>query len=175
MVKNPILIGLWAIAVCLPVLAREPDSLPNIVVIYTDDLGYGDVSSYNPDRGKILTPHVDRLAVQGMRFTDAHSSSGVCSPSRYTFLTGRYHWRTRLQQGIVGLWGAPLVAPDRLTVASMLKQLGQDLAEQHNLFGDEPEHVAELTALLQTQIERGRSTPGPDQSNDVAVKWNRIQ
>ncbi len=70
---------------------------PNIVVIYADDLGYGDVQCYNPERGKIPTPQIDRLASQGMRFTDAHSSSGVCSPSRYTLLTGRYHWRSRLQ------------------------------------------------------------------------------
>ena len=79
---------------------------PNIVVIYADDLGYGDIQCFNPARGKIQTPHVDKLASQGMRFTDAHSSSGVCTPSRYTILTGRYHWRTRLQRGIVGLWGA---------------------------------------------------------------------
>ena len=78
-------------------------SKPNIVVIYADDLGYGDVQCYNPDRGKIPTPHIDRLASQGMRFTDGHSSSGVCSPSRYTLLTGRYHWRSKLQSGIVGL------------------------------------------------------------------------
>ncbi len=101
-----------------------PTELPNIVVLFADDLGYGDVSCYNPARGKIPTPHMDRLAAQGMRFTDAHSSSGVCSPSRYTLLTGRYHWRTRLQRGIVGLWGPPLITPDRLTVAGMLKQQG---------------------------------------------------
>lgn len=101
---------------------------PNIVIIYADDLGYGDVACYNPERGKIPTPHIDKLASQGMRFTDAHSSSGVCSPSRYTLLTGRYHWRTRLQQGIVGLWGAPLIAPDRLTIAGMLKQQGYQTA-----------------------------------------------
>ncbi|HBJ35676.1 MAG TPA: hypothetical protein DDZ51_13210, partial [Planctomycetaceae bacterium] len=72
---------------------------PNIVIIYADDLGYGDVQCYNPQRGKIATPHIDRLASQGMRFTDGHSSSGVCSPSRYALLTGRYHWRTTLQSG----------------------------------------------------------------------------
>ena len=83
----------------------------NIVVIYADDLGYGDVQCYNPKRGKIPTPNIDRLAAAGMRFTDAHSSSGVCSPSRYTLLTGRYHWRTRLQAGIVGLWGSPVITP----------------------------------------------------------------
>ena len=103
---------------------KRPTGLPNIVVIFADDLGYGDVACYNPARGKIPTPHMDRLASQGMMFTDAHSSSGVCSPSRYTLLTGRYHWRTRLQQGIVGLWGAPLIAPDRLTIAGLLKQQG---------------------------------------------------
>ena len=97
---------------------------PNILVILADDLGYGDVQCYNPQRGKIPTPHMDRLAAQGMRFTDGHSSSGVCSPSRYALLTGRYHWRTRLQFGIVGVFGAPLIAPDRLTIAGLAKQQG---------------------------------------------------
>lgn len=97
---------------------------PNIVVIYADDLGYGDIHSYNPERGKVPTPNVDRLVKEGMRFTDAHSSSGVCSPSRYTLLTGRYHWRTRLQNGIVGRWGAPVIPPERLTIAGLAKQVG---------------------------------------------------
>lgn len=97
---------------------------PNLLVIYADDLGYGDVQCYNPERGKIPTPHIDKLAAQGMRFTDGHSSSGVCSPSRYTLLTGRYHWRTRLQASIVPLWGAPLIAPDRMTIGTLAKQNG---------------------------------------------------
>lgn len=97
---------------------------PNILIIYADDLGYGDVQCYNPQRGKIPTPHVDRLAAQGMRFTDAHSSSGVCSPSRYTLLTGRYHWRTRMQRGIVGGWEDPMIAPDRLTIGGLAGQQG---------------------------------------------------
>ncbi|MCA9210095.1 MAG: sulfatase-like hydrolase/transferase, partial [Planctomycetales bacterium] len=63
------------------VAAQQPKS-PNILIIYADDLGYGDVQCYNPERGKIPTPNIDRLASQGMRFTDGHSSSGVCSPSR---------------------------------------------------------------------------------------------
>ena len=104
--------------------SAEKRSAPNVVVILADDLGYGDVQCYNPQRGKIPTPNIDRLAAQGMRFTDGHSSSGVCSPSRYTLLTGRYHWRTRLQAGIVGVFGAPLIAPDRLTIAGLLKQHG---------------------------------------------------
>jgi len=104
--------------------AEHRTNKPNIVVILADDLGYGDVQSYNPQRGKIPTPNIDRLATQGMRFTDAHSSSGVCSPSRYALLTGRYHWRSRLQKGIVGVWEKPLIAPDRLTIAGLAKQHG---------------------------------------------------
>jgi arylsulfatase A len=102
----------------------EKKSPPNIVMILADDLGYGDVQCNNPKRGKIPTPHINRLAAQGMRFTDGHSSSGVCSPSRYALLTGRYHWRSRLQQGIVGVWGEPLIAADRLTIAGLAKQHG---------------------------------------------------
>ena len=101
---------------------------PNVVIIYADDLGYGDVACYNPDRGKIATPWIDQLATQGMRFTDAHSSSGVCSPSRYTLLTGRYHWRSRLQSGIVSLWGPPVISADRLTLGRLAKQQGYHTA-----------------------------------------------
>ena len=108
--------------------ARAADSRPNIIVILADDLGFGDVQCYNPERGKIPTPNIDRLAGQGMRFTDGHSSSGVCSPSRYTLLTGRWHWRTRLQSGIVGVFGPPLIAPGRLTIAGLLKQQGYQTA-----------------------------------------------
>ncbi len=104
--------------------ASHPAAKPNILLILADDLGYGDPLCYNPQRGKIPTPNLDRLAAQGMRFTDGHSSSGVCSPSRYTLLTGRYHWRTRLQTGIVGVFGEPLIAPDRLTIAGLAKQHG---------------------------------------------------
>ncbi|MCB1242938.1 MAG: arylsulfatase [Verrucomicrobiales bacterium] len=97
---------------------------PNLVVLYADDLGYGDVHCYHPGLGKIPTPHIDALASQGMRFTDGHSSSGVCSPSRYTLLTGRYHWRSRLQSGIVGVFGPPLIAPDRMTIGTLAQQQG---------------------------------------------------
>lgn len=70
---------------------------PNIIFFLTDDLGYGDVSCMNPD-SKIHTENIDRLAEQGMRFTDCHASSAVCSPSRYALLTGRYNWRSELKQ-----------------------------------------------------------------------------
>ena len=101
---------------------------PNIVLIYADDLGYGEVSCYNPERNKVPTPHMDKLATQGMRFTDAHSSSSVCSPSRYALLTGRYHWRSRLQRGIVGLWEDSLISPERLTLGSLVRQHGYQTA-----------------------------------------------
>lgn len=104
--------------------AADTPARPNIIVILADDLGYGDLKCYNPERGKIPTPQIDRLAAQGMRFTDGHSSSGVCSPSRYSLLTGRYHWRTRLQTGIVPLFGEPLIAPDRMTIGTLAKQHG---------------------------------------------------
>jgi arylsulfatase A len=117
------------LAALLPMtVSRGNASPPNIVVIYADDLGYGDVQCYNPQRGKIPTPHIDELAAQGMRFTDGHSSSGVCSPSRYTLLTGRYHWRSRLQSGIVGLWQAPLIAPEQLTIGGLAKAHGYQTA-----------------------------------------------
>ncbi|NBV56149.1 MAG: arylsulfatase, partial [Verrucomicrobia bacterium] len=96
---------------------------PNILVILADDQGYGDVGAYNPT-SKIPTPHLDKLAAEGLRFTDGHTTSGVCTPSRYSLLTGRYHWRTRLQSGVLGGWSPPLIAPGRLTVAGMLKAQG---------------------------------------------------
>ena len=71
-----------------------------------------------------LAAAVTWLTSQGMRFTNGHSSSGVCSPSRYTLLTGRYHWRTRLQSGIVGAFEGPLLAPDRMTIGTLAKQQG---------------------------------------------------
>ena len=80
--------------------AVESDRKPNIIFILADDLGYGDVQCLNPKRGKIKTPHLDKLASQGMTFTDSHSGASVCTPTRYGLLTGRYAWRTRLQNGV---------------------------------------------------------------------------
>ncbi len=101
---------------------------PNIVYILADDLGYGDVQCLNPKRGKIATPQLDQLAAQGMVFTDAHSGSSVCTPTRYGILTGRYSWRTRLQRSVLYGYDEPLIAPDRLTVADFLKEQGYHTA-----------------------------------------------
>lgn len=96
---------------------------PNIVFMLADDMGYGDVGCYNA-QSKIPTPHMDRLAAEGMRFTDAHSSSSVCTPSRYGILTGRYCWRTSLKRSVHFNYEPPLIEMSRLTVASMLKTEG---------------------------------------------------
>ncbi len=124
----------WRVLFFLPLLVlfhagtlAAESSLPNIVLILADDLGYGDVQCNNPG-GKIATPHIDRLAAAGMRFTDAHTTSSVCTPTRYSLLTGRYHWRTRLQSGVLGGLSPPLIAPERLTVAKLLRQRGYHTA-----------------------------------------------
>ena len=96
-------------------------SKPNVVFILADDLGYGDLRCLNPE-GKIATPHMDKLAAGGMKFTDAHTTSGVCTPTRYNILTGRYNWRTRLQNGVLGGLSPRLIEPGRETIASLLKR-----------------------------------------------------
>ncbi|MFN0111306.1 MAG: sulfatase-like hydrolase/transferase [Blastocatellia bacterium] len=96
---------------------------PNIVIILADDMGWGDPGCYNP-QSKTPTPNLDRLAAQGMRFTDAHSPSGVCTPTRYGLMTGRYAWRTRMKSGVLQGYHPLLIEPGRMTIASMLKAQG---------------------------------------------------
>ena len=103
------------------------NSLPHIVYILADDLGYGDVSSYNPGCAW-ETPSIDRIATEGVRFTDAHSGSSVCSPTRYGVLTGRYSWRTRLKKGVLWSWDPPLIGEDEFTVARLLLDEGYHTA-----------------------------------------------
>ncbi len=101
---------------------KQEITKPNIIILYADDMGYGDMSCQNP-KSKIQTPNLDKLASEGMRFTDAHSSSGICSPSRFALLTGTYHWRR--QHGIVGAFGQPsFFRTGDLTIAQMLKDEG---------------------------------------------------
>jgi len=107
--------------------AMRGEKLPNIVFIMADDMGYGDVSCYNPESA-IPTPNMDRLAREGMRFTDAHSPSAVCTPTRYGVLTGRYCWRPRLKESVLFGYEPPLIEPDRLTAASLLRQAGYSTA-----------------------------------------------
>jgi arylsulfatase A-like enzyme len=112
--------GLTLLAVSFAACGERPPARPNIVVILADDLGYGDPTCYNK-QSLIPTPHIDRLAAQGMRFTDAHSPSAVCTPTRYGLLTGRYCWRSRLKKGVLFGYDPLLIEPGRLTLASLLR------------------------------------------------------
>ncbi len=94
---------------------------PNIVFILADDLGYGDIQSLNPD-GKIPTPNINQIAKNGIIFTDAHSPSSVCTPTRYSILTGRYAWRTRLKKGVLVEYDSPLIENNRKTMPEILRQ-----------------------------------------------------
>ncbi len=120
---------LLAVSGAVSAAFAAPATKPNIVYLLADDLGYGDVQALNPERGKIKTPHLDRLAAQSITFTDAHSGSSVCTPTRYGLLTGRYAWRSRLQKGVLdGNDDPPLIAADRLTVPAFLRQHGYTTA-----------------------------------------------
>lgn len=101
-------------------------SSPNVIVILADDMGYGDLSCYGAE--KIKTPHIDQLAADGIRFTDAHSSSAVCTPSRYSLLTGRYAWRTRLKRGVLGGFDPALIDAGEPTLATLFRKAGYKTA-----------------------------------------------
>jgi arylsulfatase A-like enzyme len=115
------------LAALLLVVAARATTPPNIVYILADDLGIGDVSSYNL-KSAWQTPHLDRLAREGLRFDAAHSASSLCTPSRYAFLTGRYAWRGPLKQGVLQGYHPALIEPGRPTVASFLRQHGYTTA-----------------------------------------------
>lgn len=100
---------------------------PNVIIIYTDDQGYGDVSALNPN-AKFKTPNIDKIANEGVIFTDGHSSDAVCTPSRYSLLTGRYSWRTSLKKGVLRADGPCLIEKDRLTIGSLLQDNGYTTA-----------------------------------------------
>jgi arylsulfatase A-like enzyme len=106
------------------VLAAHAADKPNIVVILADDMGVGDVAILGGETSRIATPNIDRLTREGMRFTDAHTSSSVCTPTRYSLLTGRYSWRSRLKSGVLYGYSPPLIDADRPTVARFLKDEG---------------------------------------------------
>ena len=124
---NRLPIALVALVTALSVTSAHAAEKPNIVVIYTDDQGYGDMSALNPE-AKFQTPNLDRLAREGLLFTDGHCADTVCTPSRYALLTGRYSWRTSLKSGVLHADGDCLIAKDRMTVASLLKANGYQTA-----------------------------------------------
>ena len=177
-----ILLAAWP---TLPLKAEQPPAFqrPNVLFILADDLGYGDLSCYGAT--KVATPNIDRLAAEGRRFTDAHSPSSVCTPSRYNLLSGRYAWRTWAKTGTVWANDPLLIEEDRFTLADLFKQqgyatggnigdtrahdpsqppgqlyhLGRDPAESKNEYARRPGLVAELSHLLKTYQDSGRSAP----------------
>lgn len=117
------LMMLLCVVLCVAPTHAENTATPNIVYILADDLGWGDLKCNNADC-KIPTPALDKLASQGMNFLDAHSGSAVCTPTRYGILTGRYAWRTKLQNGVLGGYSPPLIDADRPTLPAFLKSNG---------------------------------------------------
>lgn len=124
--KTLLLASCFAVAI-LPGAGRSADH-PNVVIILSDDLGYGSVGCYGANPALVRTPNIDRLAREGRRFTDANTTSSVCSPTRYSVMTGRYCWRTSLQSGVLGTLAPLHIETTRLTMASMLKSLGYSTA-----------------------------------------------
>jgi arylsulfatase A-like enzyme len=110
------------------IVAQAAPKQPNIIFILADDWGIGDIKTYGGERCKIDTPHMDQLARDGMKFMDAHSSSSVCTPTRYSVLTGRYNWRSIKKQGVLNGFSQALIIPGRETVASFLKGHGYHTA-----------------------------------------------
>lgn len=100
---------------------------PNILFIMADDLGYGDVYAFNPG-SSIPTPHIDRLASQGLSFTNAHAPASVCTPTRYSLLTGRYSWRSNRKKGVTWVWEGPMIDSGRYTIGTMLQTAGYHTA-----------------------------------------------
>ena len=111
---------------CLPE-NKSNSKFPNIIYILADDLGYGDLSIYNKT-SKIKTPHLDQLASEGMRFMDMHSTSSVCTPTRYSILTGEYAWRTSLKSGVLWSYGPLMIPDEKETVAKLLQRNGYQTA-----------------------------------------------
>ncbi|WP_159020783.1 sulfatase family protein [Algibacter sp. L3A6] len=112
---------------CAQEKSKKSNKAPNIIFILADDLGYGDVSSYN-ENSKIQTANIDKLASEGVLFTDAHTSSAVCTPTRYGILTGRYNWRSTLKKHVLQGYSKALITPDRKTIAGFLKNSGYKTA-----------------------------------------------
>ncbi len=144
--------------------AASPQSArPNIVFVMADDLGYGDVQAFNP-QSNIATPHLDSVAQQGMMFTDAHSGSAVCTPTRYGVLTGRYCWRSRLKSGVLNGYSSHLVDAQRDTVASLMQRQGYHTAciGKWHLGMDFPRAKAPARVDYHGVIQHGPNTNGFD-------------
>lgn len=149
---------LLTLAVCAVAASSIATSstLPNVVILLADDLGYGELGCYNK-AGKIPTPQLDSLAKQGMMFTDAHSGSSACTPTRYGLLTGRYAWRTRLQKGVL-TGGKSLFAEKRLTIPKLLRKKGYHscmIGKWHLGMLFDGEHSSKNNLPIGTKVSHG--------------------
>ena len=109
---------LGALASCYGAFAKDPR--PNVILILADDMGIGDIRGLNPD-SQIATPCLDAMCNRGIAFTDAHASSALSTPSRYSILTGRYNWRSEKKGGVLGVMSPPMIAEGRRTIADMFR------------------------------------------------------
>ncbi|WP_200976030.1 arylsulfatase [Echinicola sp. 20G] len=183
---------------CAEKSQREEPKRPNIIYVLADDMGIGDIQAFYPE-GKIATPNLDQMAADGMRFTDAHTSSAVCTPTRYSILTGRYNWRSRLKEGVLWSDDKGLIDTARTTVPSLLKDHGYHTAylgkwhlgwnwghdEQGNIdFSKEVTHnpndngfdyayghVASLDIPPYVYVENGKVTAIPTDSTESKDKY----
>jgi len=165
--KSAILVTLL-LAMSTNLVAQIADQeLPNLVIILADDLGYGDISAYN-ENAAFQTPHIDGLAQRGVRFTDAHTSSSVCTPTRYGIMTGRYNWRSTLKSSVTWGFSRPIIQNERLTIADVLKQEGYHtgfvgkwhLGWNWHFSGDVPDHLDNPT--VRPEVDFSKSvTNGP--------------
>ena len=170
-----IFLSVSVVTVCQSQKATK-NQTPNIIYILADDLGYGDLKSFNPE-GKIPTPNLDAMAKNGIKFTDAHTSSSVCTPTRYGILTGRYNWRSRLKKSVLGGYSKSLIKQERTTIAEMLKTQGYNTAfigkwhlgwdwtiENRNETTNINRLDAKVDVNYATSVKNGPSTHGFDYS-----------
>ncbi len=139
------------VGITVPGMAQQHNRTPNIVFILADDFGYSSLNSYGADKNLVRTPHIDRIAEEGMRFTNASTPASICTPTRYGFLTGRYPWRSSLKYGVTHPLGA-LLPEERLKQIKefqpQLYNLAKDPGEKHNLYDEKPEMVRQLRSEL---------------------------
>jgi arylsulfatase A-like enzyme len=174
-----------AISPLTTISANAATSPPNIVFILADDMGYGDISHLNSE-SKIPTPNIDRIGRDGMYFSDAHSPSSICTPTRYGIHTGRYCWRTRITNSVTWGYSRHLIEPQRMTVASLLKQasyhtgcfgkwhMGMDMMTRDGEGLQEPDRVIDQRAYRgdidwSAKIENGPLSVGFDEFYGISA------